>query len=185
MTNMKVVILIIFFLNRALFAQDKVNYRLVDEFTLSGLQVKAYFNDPLEQLMIKYPKFAKKSDDQKNNLLLDYELNHPLYCFVVVDTNQVNTSYVVHGDPAKINTSLHYKLIVSDVNAIDNPAFSVSKVIDKLGVMGEFFEHMKIFQGLEHIPDGTKIWGYFTCIHPYEEVKKGVIYQIKVHRNIN
>lgn len=158
-------------------AQELKEYRVVDKFKVSGMTVMVYFNDPLKHLIAKYPDFDTKENQTKHELLSEFLHNNPLYVFQTIKDKKIAKSYWLTGDPRKLRSKNYFNL---EIRNADN---SIDKVNDKIKVGGSFFEHMMFFQspkGQQSVGKGIQIWGYFTMVQKYSDIKSIVLKLIEL-----
>jgi hypothetical protein len=150
----------------------------VDDFRINELKVKVFFKDPLAVLVTSLPDFDAKPDAEKNRLLQVYLWNHELYLFTVTSNDNKTTSYVVRGNPIKKESPVTYEVEITDgdiliVSNDSKPA--PRKTVSDIGIQGEFFEHMPVFQQPRYRKvKTTMVWGNIVRINPYAPIKETV-----------
>jgi len=158
-------------------AQNLDNYELVDNFKIKGLTTKVYFKDPFKVLVKTYPDFDNKDNKTKFELLSTYLHENTLYIFQTSRKQKTLKNYQLKGNPKKVRTRYYFNL------EIVKPDGAIDKVVDNTSIGGSFFEHMSIFQnsqGKQLVGKGVQIWGYFSKIEPYKELKENISKLIKL-----
>jgi len=173
--NFVILLTLVFFSLKANGQQTK-NLEIIDKFKINKITTKVYFNDPLKQLIQKYPGFDNKENKEKYDLLDTYLHNNVLYIFQT-NSNGVTKSYLLKGNVKKVRTKYYFKLEVVNADVLKLPTLNdniVEKTIDKVNLGGIFFENMSIFQnaeGKKAIGKAINIWGFFSFIESYLTVK--------------
>ena len=171
--------LFLIFLSGSIFvtARAQNNFAVVDQFKLAGYSVNVLFKDPLKKLIQKYPSFDGQDNKTKNELL-SYVLHHDtLYIFQLLKNGVLQKSYSLVGNPEKAKMKNYFNLHVSKFGD------AVEKNVDKVTIGGSFFEHMSLFQterGKAAVGKFVQIWGYFTAVAPYKNLKTEIIELIKM-----
>jgi hypothetical protein len=182
---MKKIRLLIFFVSLTVttYGIDPTQFKEVDQFKINKTDIKVYFNDPMKQLVKKYPDFDRKTSTEKFGILSDYLHNNPLYVFVATNKKEkINRIYVLRGNPRKQRTKNYFQIDVlneSQSSLFDRADYEneILKTIDKVNVRGSLFEHMVVFQtpeGKKVVGKGIKFWDYFTRVEPYSEIRSAV-----------
>ncbi len=158
-------------------AQSQTTFSNVDKFKLEGYTVNVLFKDPLKQLLAAYPDFDNKDNKTKNELLSSRLHNDTLYVFQLIKKGDLKKSYALIGNPEKLRTRTYFNLHILAPNG------ETEKNIDKINVGGTFFEHMSLFQterGKEVIGKMIQIWGYFSKIESYDQLKSSIVELVKM-----
>jgi len=158
-------------------SQSLDNYELVDNFKIKGLTTKVYFKDPFKVLIKTYPDFDNKDNKTKFELLTTYLHENTLYIFQTSRKQEVLKNYQLKGNPKKVKTRYYFNLEVINHDG------TIDKIVDNKNIGGSFFEHMSIFQntqGKELVGKGVQIWGYFSEIEPYKDIKDNISNVIKM-----
>lgn len=158
-------------------AQSLDNFELVDNFKVKGLTTKVYFKDPFKVLIKTYPDFDSKDNKTKFELLTTYLHENTLYIFQTSRKQEIIKNYQLKGNPKKVKTRYYFNL------EVNNPDGTIDKIVDKTNIGGSFFEHMSIFQnsqGKDLVGKGVQIWGYFSKIEPYKDIKDNISNVIKM-----
>jgi len=158
-------------------AQSLDNFELVDNFKIKGITTKVYFKDPFKVLNKTYPDFDNKDNKTKFQLLTTYLHENALYIFQTSRKQEILKNFQLKGNPKKVKTRYYFSLDIVNQNG------KIDKIVDIKNIGGSFFEHMSIFQnsrGKDLVGKGVQIWGYFSKIEPYKDIKDNVSEIIKM-----
>jgi len=179
MNKLKLTISILFLgiLNFSIQGQEKP----IDKFKIEDNTIDVYFYDPLE-VLTNLEEFRTMSDRSKSTTLDFYLHNHALYLFLLTDSKTTEKTYLcIRGNPDKLKTKMFYKVDV--IKGITSSSFNpntddysdkIVNVIDAVNCGGTLFESMTIFSKPENkdkIGNGIKLYGYYSRVQPYSEIK--------------